>query len=264
MLAPLLWIHIPKTAGTTLKKIIQRSYAPDEYRFLDRHWLIQNTSDEAGYRFTGPGPRSRSIYEPALIQRELSVTPNIKLLQGHFPWGIHRELDLEVRYAVLLRNPLDRVLSEFRHAQRPEHYLHDQVRDMSLVDYVTSGLSLSTDNAQVRFLSGCYYEVEFGELTDEHLSQAIKNLHQTELFGLTERFAQMMGHCVDKPEWKTRHCIIPKQRTAKGKRRLSTHEASVILNHNKLDLELWVYAAHHVPKDYNMRSLVIKAASSLL
>jgi hypothetical protein len=65
--------------------------------------------------------------------------------------------------------------------------------DLSLEDILTSKLSSEFDNAQVRQLSGIWFDRGFGECTTEMLSLAKDNiLKHFAVVGLTERFDETL------------------------------------------------------------------------
>ena len=261
---PLLWIHIPKTGGTTLKRIVEREYADDTFFYLDRHWLIADASDGAPFRFTRTDGEHMRVFGVDPVRAEIHDRPALHLIQGHFPWGLHDDLDLAPQYAVVLRNPVDRILSEFHHAKRlPQHFLHDAVQDMSVSEYVEASLSVSVDNAQVRFLAGCYHEVPIGEITREDFEIALQNLRRTVIAGTTEQMAAVLSQCVTQLGWKTRHCILPKQRASKQRTRLPDDDLATLLDRNQYDAMLWSCAYHSTRHLQDWRALVIENASLL-
>lgn len=130
-LKPLLFVHIPKTAGSTLHSILTQQYRRDRT-------LV--TTD----------PR-----DPLMIGSKGGNFP-FELIIGHCPVGTHEVLP-NLRYASCVRDPARRIISHYYFAKNdPTHYLHETVRSkaISLQDYVESGFSSELSNGMVRMLSG--------------------------------------------------------------------------------------------------------------
>lgn len=129
----LAFVHLPKTAGTTLHKIIAHQHEPGQV------WIHHDTDG------------SLSAATAAEIRRR-----KVEVIMGHLSVGIHRELP-EVRYLTCMRDPMARLVSHYRHALNdPAHYLHDAVtRDrLDLAGYIASGLSGELSNGMTRMLAG--------------------------------------------------------------------------------------------------------------
>ena len=133
----LLFLHIPKAAGTTLHSIIERQFAP-----------------EATFTISGsdsPGGIKEFIALPP-EQRE-----KIRLVKGHMPYGLHKLLSVPATYITMLRDPVDRIISQYYFVLKtPAHYLHKEVTRarMSLADFVESGMTTEVANDQTRLISG--------------------------------------------------------------------------------------------------------------
>lgn len=133
----IIFLHIPKAAGSTFSKILDRNY-----------------SKESVYQIDGKR-RDESINE--FINAPLDVKKSIKCLRGHLHFGIHKHLPGKYKYITFLRHPISRISSLYWYIKRtPVHYLHDIVnfRNMSLREFVMSDITNETSNDQVRLISG--------------------------------------------------------------------------------------------------------------
>lgn len=167
----LIFLHIPKAAGSTLHPVLERHYS--------KHT-----------RYTLPPGQTRQI--ESLSQDELK---RIRLLKGHMPFGMHTYLEGRSRYITLLRHPAERVVSHYYYVKRrPAHELHRLVfGGMSLADYASAGLSGEMDNGQVRLLSGHDQDIPCGQCTRDLLDTAKSNIEQYfAVVGLTERFDESL------------------------------------------------------------------------
>lgn len=166
-----IFLHIPKAAGTTLHRILERQYPPAAIFSIgsDAHTSI------------------REFKELPDAQRAA-----IRLFRGHMPYGLHTYLPQPTTYFTILRDPVERVISYYHYILRtPAHYLYDTVvgQKMSLKALLESGLPIMMNDTQVRLISGVWADVGFGECTPGILEMARHNLAQSfSVVGLAEQF----------------------------------------------------------------------------
>ena len=221
----LIFLHIPKAAGTTLHSILESHYPP---------------------------ANTYSIYDPDLPAKEFAAWPRekrepIRLLKGHVAFGLHEYLVGETTYITVLRDPVERVKSHYYYAKRyPTHYLYKEIteRNMSLKDYATARLSDELDNGQVRMLAGIVSDkdVALGACSAGLLKQAQQNIERHfAVTGLAERFDESLALMAIRLGWDW----IPSYESLnvapeKGQVDADTREA--IERANPLDCELYAWA----------------------
>lgn len=218
----LIFLHVPKAAGTTMASILTAQYGKSTSLHTKRqaHQQIKAMSKE---------------------QRR-----QLRLIHGHMPFGIHRHLSQPWTYFTMLRHPVDRVISHYYYIlNSPDHVGHAIAKAArNLGDYVNCGLVAQTNNVQTRHISGIGGKVEFGQCTPQHLQQAKRNLEQVfVLAGTSEQFdatllllGQRLGW-TPSPYPKLNVNPRRQQREDLPKKIIATIE-----RHNTLDLELY----HHV------------------
>jgi hypothetical protein len=214
----LIFLHIPKAAGSTLTLVLSRQY-PAEATFL-----------------TG-GPR-----RPGLEQLEalpMHERARFDCLAGHMRFGVHRLLPGPSRYITMVRDPVARVVSAYYYIRGfPEHPMHERImRDWpSLEQYACLGPS----DEQVRILSGD----PGGPATRAMLEQARRNIEEHFVaVGLTERFEEFMVLSTRLLGW--RDVYYAPRNVTPVRPRHDTLPPSVIATieeHNRLDRELYRFA----------------------
>src|SRR5438876_241275 len=196
----IIFLHLPKAAGSTLAGIFRRQY-PEEATYV---------------RYGKPGTRPFDEIRDLSDDRK----SGLRLLAGHLPFGIHEVLPRPARYVTLLRDPIDRVISHYHFVRRsPDHHLHDAVtsRRMTLRDFVESGISRELDNGQCAWLGWSVDLVARGDRTSPELLARAKR-HLEEWFviaGITERFDETLLLLKDRLGW-TRSIYYREENVTRG------------------------------------------------
>lgn len=148
----LAFVHIPKTAGTTLHKVISHQF-PREKIFI-HHDTEGPASEELAARIRA---------------KEASV------VMGHMSVGLHKFIP-GLRYITCLRDPVSRIISHYRHALNdPGHYLYQQANSLTLAQYVSSELSGELSNGMTRMIAGIP-DFHHGKVNENTLGLAVSNL----------------------------------------------------------------------------------------
>jgi hypothetical protein len=169
----LIFLHVPRTSGSTLNSILTRQYRRSEVHVEE----LFNPPDVERFAALPESQRAR-----------------IRLLKGHMAFGLHRYLPRPARYFTMVRDPIDRVVSYYYYIRRrPAARLHPAVmeNDIDLATFVESGMARDhTDNSFVRFISGEPF-VEFGSVGNELLETAKANIRDHfVLTGSTDYFVE--------------------------------------------------------------------------
>jgi hypothetical protein len=232
----LIYLHIPKNAGTTLGRMIKLKlgfWPPDR--------LLHHTTTLGCYHVAGEGPRIEAVRR--LSERDQR---RVRFFEGHMGFGVHKLLPRPSTYITMLRDPIDRAISVYYFARQ------DGVipQDMTLEAFLLHGDPKRVwwiDNAQVRYLAGHDGEivsVPRGTCRPELLEVAKRRLDEHFLFaGITERFdasVNLLGRILG---WRSCYYAtsnVTEQR--KSKEEMPQTTLDLLREHNTLDLDLYDYA----------------------
>jgi hypothetical protein len=170
-----IFLHIGKTGGTTLRKILRRHY-PDSQVLVVR--AVRR-------------PREETIAEFAELPEARRAAP--RLIVGHTVFGLHEHVPRPSTYITILREPRSLVISQYAYVRRtPGHRHHDAASRMTMAEYIESGLAQEMNNSQTRALAGAV-ETAYGENPPELLDMARRNVEQYfATVALTERFDESL------------------------------------------------------------------------
>jgi hypothetical protein len=222
----LIFLHIPKTGGTTFRRILKQNYSR-------RKTLTFTGSDYSAAidRFAQASERTRARY---------------RLVQGHLYFGLHRFIPGECTYVTWLRDPIARVLSFYSHARtRSDHYLHRQLMEerLDLKDLIQQRATPELFDLQTRMIAGVPNDPD-QPVDLRALETAKENLSaDTMLFGLTEEFDASLVMLGQTLGW-----VVPRYvRTNVGRERVDPASVDpetlgLIRESNSLDFELYKFA----------------------
>lgn len=214
----LIFLHIPKTAGTTLNRIIEWQYSPFAIFTMDP------------YRIRATAERLKRL--PEGRRRRLRV------VRGHLFYGIHECLPQGATYITMLRDPVARVLSAYYFVlRRPLNPLHRKLKRERLG--VEDCLRLFPDrhNLQCRFIAGVGYTA----IDDERLLDIAKeNLTKSfSVVGICERFEESLILISKTFGWEV--SFYENHKVLKSRPTVEPKLVDLIREHNRLDDELYEF-----------------------
>lgn len=241
---PLLFLHIPKTGGMTLRDLFSRQYP------ASRCYFIPNGPEEC---------RAMENLNHLFTQKD---TPP-RVVGGHHPFGFHCYIPVPAVYFTVVRDPVERIISHYQHVvSHPQHYLHRAVvaRSLGLKEYVQSGISKELDNDQVRKISGM--NPPLGQCTQAMLEKAKENIRNHFLLvGLTERFAETVWLLKKLLGWKGWPFYL-KHNVSSDRRRRSTIPLDIVReieDRQKLDRALYRYVQQRFEALIRSQRIAFKA-----
>ncbi|MFC1715270.1 sulfotransferase family 2 domain-containing protein [Candidatus Poribacteria bacterium] len=227
----ILYLHIPKTGGTTLNTCIYDQWSADEDYRAEDGWLRSGI-----YYYPIGFLKDPNASVPSNIARALG-REDIRAVLGHFCFGVHQFVKRPWTYITLLRNPVDRVLSLYYHLKTHEGLV------VSIDDFVTNPPYREVDNDQTRRISGI--EPEIGECSSFMLKKAKENLRKHfSVVGVTERFDEALILSKRAFGWSSVPRYFPqfvnKDRSSRAS--LSQKIIDAVIERNELDLQLYKFA----------------------
>ncbi len=129
-----IFLHLPKTAGSTINAILARQY-PRRQRYVINP--VRGGHSEDRFRGLAEARRAR-----------------VRMLRGHFMYGIHRWMPRECVYFTFLREPTARAMSVYRYVtQNPVHPRHALGKGLPPEEFLADD-RLHPSNAQTRAIAG--------------------------------------------------------------------------------------------------------------
>jgi Galactose-3-O-sulfotransferase len=220
-----LFNHIHKTAGSTMKHVLWRNFGSARVAFL--------MSDHGA----GLPELRRRLGDPAR-------TPGAVV--AHTGYGLHERLPIEHDYRqfTMLRDPVDRTVSAF-------FFVRDELgAEIDLDEFLTE-MPLESLNSQTAALAGLHADHQIdgralarADFDAELLERAKHNLASHEVVGLTQRFDESLVLLREAYGWPLHRTLYVRANVGVGRQRgrLSPAELGRVAANNELDLELYAYA----------------------
>jgi hypothetical protein len=168
----------------------------------------------------------------------------MQVFQGHMPFGLHRILPQKASYLTVLRDPVDRGISEYYYAlSRVVHPQHRELKQLTLAQYIQA---TPHANMQTKMLAGNDpgYDFLSGECTDETLKLAKENLAtRFSVVGLTDRFDETLALAKIRFGWRIQNYSSFNVTSQRPKKKEVPEEMrSAIAERYSYDMKLYEYA----------------------
>jgi hypothetical protein len=229
----LVQIHIPKTAGSALRGVLNKEYG-DCFRKAPNTFTHPQVAEE----------RLRARVAGANAAQPLAIA-------GHIVFGLRDVLPEDSRYVTVLRAPVERTLSHYGYLvaprdpkERPHGLLARDTPyrpELSLEEALEDPRYLP-DNLQTRMI--VCRRSPFEQLPGDALEQAKEHLRSRFAFvGVTERFDEFAALLARAFGWAPR--VPPRKRVGDlrpERASMSRKTLRALDEHDALDLELYVLA----------------------
>ena len=166
----LVFLHLPKTGGTALRTSLLEAFDPSAIALIYPGGELDGGMTVEHFRGLPEDQRAR-----------------MRLVIGHVRFGIHESIPGRSQYAILLRDPVDRIVSLYYHyrnlpgvrfgSKSYRERLRLRLTRTSLEDWVFSNVRPAVDNTAVRNITS-RPGVRAGACPDDMLDEALEHVNQ--------------------------------------------------------------------------------------
>lgn len=227
----ILFLHVPKTAGTTLRNIFYSNYS---YLEEDEKYTVRTRKETNQF----------ASLEQFRLER-------VKLVVGHFAYGLHDYLYRNFKYVSFIREPVERVLSSYYFSKwnvNDDFYKYINDNNIGPVEFLLSRKYPWLENGQVKLFSGVK-DVSI-ECDDQIYNMAIANIEKDFLFiGTIENFNEslfILSKYLDWPLQKYETLNVTPQQVKNAD--ISSMEKEKIRKLNYYDYKLYAYVQEKLLK----------------
>jgi hypothetical protein len=203
-------MHMEKCGGTSLDRLLRAEYGE-------------------GFFLYDPGPPDD--------HRTPRFPADVRCIHGHMFYGLHAHLpERPFAYITLLRDPVERFLSQFDHLRRYEHPLHEMAMAQDGLERMCAEYEARHyRNLFVRRLAGVWEEVQPSDL-----DRAEERLRSFAVVGALERSDAFLAACRQSFGWGEHafghHNAAPGERARFA--HLSSRQQELVREANRWDVEL--------------------------
>lgn len=260
----IIFSHILKTGGLAFSNIMNRQYKPNFFMAAQEPFKIR-----------------REINKLEKIAKDSDH--KIQAVSGHVGIGLHELLPQSSKYITILRDPVDRLLSQYYHCCRGGLAI-------SIKDFVSMQPRFSY-NLQTRFLSGFEFNEQLKGAWDESyffnvdsdyyrakcttamLELAKHNLKENCYFGLTERFEESVLMFRQRLGWNWKNIWYIKTNigTNRPDKEVDSDVLECLQKANELDIELYRYAKQKFeeqikidPSSFKKKTVIFNKVNSVI
>jgi hypothetical protein len=221
----LILTHIPRTGGTSLRKMISRELKSSAIRYIDSI------------------PDFAFLSDAELNQYDFVAT--------YCGFGLfNRLLSLDHQKMTFLRNPIDRIISYYYHLKsldKDSSYAIYCAKNMPLDAFIQSNhpaIYSSVHNAQtwhIFYDKSSYFRDKYKHLKEEEILRiAIENLKTFDFLGVTERYSDNLVKLFEYFNWNNKDILHTNQAVERiHLEEVSSKTMALIKSRVYLDIELY-------------------------
>lgn len=178
---PIVFFHVPKCGGTSIRDAISNSYGIrlkrliDKFRSLDA--FCEGFSSRISTRSSKVVNENLHEHRKHLLAYMLEKTQRTPILRGHFRYSkdIHDRYEKSYIFVTVIRNPVDRFISHYLDGKR---HSGEFGHDMSIKEYCDKSSKENEGSFIKRFFCDCNSEAS--------TKTAIENIESIDIVGLLE------------------------------------------------------------------------------
>lgn len=184
------FLHIPKTGGMSMYGVLRRNYAglPAYVQF-----------------------ETRSADEHALFERPQPERDALAYVAGHVHYGVHAIWSEPAAYFTMLRDPVDRLISQYYYATTSrEHRNYEKRKAVTFAEFAFEERHGSYVARRLAGYSDPVNHVPFkpGELSDAEITDlAVANLQRHAVIGFTSEFDTSLLLLLKTFGWRRLHYV---------------------------------------------------------
>jgi hypothetical protein len=226
------FLHIPKTAGSTLISFIEDNISLTEAFALRR---------------------VRENFSATRFLSSLDLQ-SVNVIAGHIPGSVANYMRQQVKRITVLREPVSLVASTFEHFKRDGFIPND----MNIIEYLRSPDGANLSNIQTRWIAefnipGFNKQPQVmagncaglqgvnGEVTDDIYEKAVVNLGKYDFVGISERLGESI-QCLRYLLRFNANSITDSKNIASYNRNLLEETVTLIRERNEYDIKLYEHA----------------------
>jgi Sulfotransferase family len=141
----LIFLRLPKTGGNTIDQVLGHC--------LPGQWFYPHELVVPSALLIRPTTGVAEKFRQLTVEKQQSIRC---VIGTHVAMDVDTIFERPSKFFTIVRHPVDRVISSFFHNRTESHLIsYPFIKDLSLEQYLESGIGLDADNHQVRVLSGC-------------------------------------------------------------------------------------------------------------
>jgi hypothetical protein len=230
----LIFVHVPKAAGTTLLRILAAQYRGDGFHRCDLQL---------------PGALESLLTMPDAQKAAL------RCVGGHLPFGLHRYLPQQASYLTMLRHPVSRFISKYHYLRRTPGLVQRLGFEPGSLDsldaFIMEQLRRGTMNFQTRLIGG-YLDWNaprppYDPLPPDAAWTAKDNLRQHfDVAGIVEKFHESVVLMKLAFGWRSAWYAGRNINRARPREDVPVKTRSVIERLNDQDMDLYAFAVERL------------------